>query len=86
MYRLLLYYMKNGKENIETLEKRHPEEWLLVEVTHADPLGNPKKGDSSIIVNLKKRSSKNQKEKSVTLHYFFQGRFQRKAMHSVSNY
>ena len=38
--------MKNGEENIETLEKRHPEEWLLVEVTHADPLGNPKKRET----------------------------------------
>ena len=36
--------MKHTAQSIKTLEKRHPEEWILVEVTKEDSLGNPIEG------------------------------------------
>ena len=36
--------MKRAIQSIKTLEKHYPEEWLLVEVTKEDSLGNPIEG------------------------------------------
>ncbi|MBE3120941.1 MAG: hypothetical protein IMZ53_06420 [Thermoplasmata archaeon] len=70
--------MKNGEENIETLEKRHPEEWLLVEVTHADSLGNPKKGRLINHSKSKEKIIEESKGKTGDIALYYSGKIPKK--------
>lgn len=70
--------MKNVVESIEKLEKRYPEEWLLLEVTKEDSLGNPIAG--RLIKHSKSKEKVIEKSKEIRrdIALFYSGRIPKK--------
>lgn len=70
--------MKNEIEMIEKIEKRHPEEWLLVEVTKEDSLGNPIKGKLIKHSKSKEKIIEKSKEIGRDIALFYSGKIPKK--------
>lgn len=70
--------MKNMVGNIKKLEKHFPEEWLLVEVTKEDELGNPVEG--KLIKHSKSKEKVIEKAKKIKqdLALFYSGKIPKK--------
>jgi len=70
--------MKNEIVTVEILEKRFPEQWLLIEVTQADSLGNPKKGRLINHSKSKEKIIEDSKGKAGDIALFYSGKIPKK--------
>lgn len=70
--------MENEATTITALEKRYPEEWLLIEVIQTDALGNPKRGRLITHSKSKEKIIEESKGKTGDIALFYTGKIPKK--------